>query len=184
MFRRGAGVCVVAVAAVAAGPLWSHPETLAPPSKSAVAVTPRAQSSPLPLDKGGFTVGYLPPGFKHVATHRGPTPSSRQFVVKGYETEGRGQTRQVLTVDVQRGDAVSLARYARDNGHLRGAKAGDYRAVMGWNTGTPGDGLHIIYVVVSPGVAFEVMQIATPASRTRLIDSRTLLRVAASVRVS
>ena len=170
-------LAVVAVAVVSA--CSQHTAETPKPATPIVASHPQAAGSPRAV---GFTVGYLPPGFKRGGARQYP-PGSSQYVVQAFTTAGPRQRGQLLTVDVRRSGAVGLARYARDNGGLRPVRAGRYRAVMGWNTRKPGDGLHIVYVLVRPGVGFEVMQIVA-GRHVRLLDDQTLLRVAASVRVA
>lgn len=127
-----------------------------------------------------FTVGYLPPGFQPVGDPDGASPPA-EISRQAFQDDSPDGGQRSLSVEVLHGDAFSdVNAYAAANGHLRLTQIGGHPGAVGWNVPSH-DGLHLAYLVVSDGLAVQVVE---RDSRAQPLSDAELSRVAASVQIS
>jgi hypothetical protein len=143
------------------------------PAKTQTPASPAARQVDL-------QVGYLPPGFSYLHAQHGPT---NVFVdlTRVYQRDA-GAIPSTLLVTAQYGQVTSVSEYRKDNGPLRDTTVGGRPAVVGWNTGTPGQGLHLLYVVLSSSTAVEVID--QPGPSAQALADEQLVQVAQSVKLT
>lgn len=125
-----------------------------------------------------FTVGYLPAGYSY-QRQEPPEPANVFIsVARVY-----GNANDSFIVQAQYGRVTSLAVYQQLSGALKPVKVNGHAGLIGWNTGHPGDGLHLLYVVRDSHTAFEIAEQPARPGLATLSDAE-LERVAASVSVS
>jgi hypothetical protein len=126
-----------------------------------------------------FSVGYMPAGYRYFNTEHAPA-SVAADITRRYALDGDPQ-RGVILVEAQYGLVMSFADYRRYNGPLRDTRVNGHPALIGWNTGHVGQGLHLLYVRVDANTSLEVSE--NPAIRGTPLSDSELERVAAGVTV-
>lgn len=180
--QRRRAVLLVAAAAVALVSAVAVPVAVTHSDRGSA---DRVVTGPSPSASAGeravdFTVGYLPPGYGYFHTEHAPpsvaTDATRSYALHGDPHNG------VIWIEAQYGLVSTLAQYRRYNGPLRETTVGGHPALIGWNTGRVGDGLHLLYVLVDSHTSLDVSE--RPAiGGTPLSDSQ-LEQVAAAVTVT
>ena len=173
---------LVAAAAVAAAGVVTIPAVLTPTrsgsSGDRVGIAPPPSASNGAEPRVDFTVGYLPPGYGYFHTEHAPrsvaADATRSYALDGDPHNG------VFWVEAQYGLVSTIAQYRGYNGPLRDTTVDGHPAVIGWNTGHVGEGLHLLYVLLDPHTSLEVSE---RPGRSPLSDSE-LERVAAAVTVN
>ena len=182
--RRRRRVWVVAAAAVAVVGAIALPAALS--ASSGRSGRDRVVTAPAPSGSNGndrtvdFAVGYLPAGYRYFNTEHAPA-SVAADVTRRYALGGDPQ-RGVVFVEAQYGLVMPLADYRRFNGPLRETTINGHPALIGWNTGHVGQGLHLLYVLVDAHTSIDVSE--NPAIRGTPLSDAQLEQVAASVTVT
>lgn len=166
-----AGAVTVPVAIAHSGHGGASDRIVASPSPSPSSVIKRAAD---------FTVGYLPPGYRYL--HREDVPLSvAADATRSYALHGDPQ-KGVIWVEAQYGLVDTLAQYRRYVGPLRSATVAGHPAVIGWNTGNIGEGIHLLYVLLDAHTSLTVSE--RPAVGGAPLPDAQLEQIAAAVTVT
>jgi hypothetical protein len=173
-----AAAAVAVVGAIAVPAALNHSNSR--PARDRLATAPPPVTSNSTDRAVDFSVGYLPTGYRYFNTEHAPA-SVAADITRRYALGGDPQ-RGVIFVEAQYGLVMPLADYRRYNGPLHNTTVNGHPALVGWNTGHVGQGLHLLYLLVDANTSVEVSE--RPAiGGTPLPDSQ-LAQVAAGVTVT